>query len=90
MEVIHEAPEKSTFTPLFEFQSQTPESFFSTPVLYHQTSSARIVVLQSELDLSPAISKLQHAGSASAGVDRDSEEDHEVVIDDVEVWITSE
>ena len=95
MEIIHDAPQTSSYVPVSEHQSQTPASFYSgPPVLYHQCSSAHLVILDSELRLSPALSKLleNHVIGTAAATNGDSgnHQDEDVVISNVEIWVTSE
>ena len=59
MEVFHEAPSVSNFTPLSEHQSHTPASFYSgPPVLHHLARNAHLVIPAAELRGSPALSRL--------------------------------
>ena len=94
MEVIHEAPLETSFTPLSEHQSQTPESFYSgPPVLYYHSPSAQLVILESELTNSPALSRLADTSSTNGvTVNGEGEEEHEQekVIEGIDVWVTSE
>ncbi|PGH16318.1 hypothetical protein AJ79_01860 [Helicocarpus griseus UAMH5409] len=96
MEVLRSAPESSSFVPLAEHQSHTPESFYSGPaVLHHFSERCKVVILERELSKSTALSGLRSNatdggatnGTSAAG---DSEEDKEIVIDGVDVWVTSE
>ena len=97
MEVIHEAPKVSSFTPLAEHQSQTPESFYSgPPVLYYRSQRAQLIILESELTASPALSKLVDAKSTNGtvvnGEREEEEEEHEQekIIEGIDIWVTSE
>ena len=95
MEIIHDAPEATSYVPVSEHQSQTPASFYSgPPVLYYQCSSAHLVILDSELKLSPALSKLSDnqviGAEAATNGDSGNHQDEEVVISSVEIWVTSE
>ena len=103
MEVIHTSPTLSQFTLLSDFQSQTPESFHSGPaVLYHHSLSAMLKLHASELDASPTLSTLatdaQRIGSRGqpavngdrAHNEEDAEEDEQVQISGIDIWITSE
>ena len=67
MEIIHQAPTSSSFTPLAVHQSQTPESFYSgPPVLYHHSPSASLSLHASELAAAPALSGLANGAHRSA------------------------
>ena len=94
MEVIHESPELTSFIPLSEHQSQTPVSFYSgPPVLHHQSSDARLLVLQSDLNASSALCKLATSTSGHNGGlenNEDAEDSREVSIEGVDIWVTSE
>ena len=93
MEVFHEAPVLSSFTPLAEHQSHTPESFYSgPPVLYHRAAGTRIIVVKADLDRSPALTKLlgdaQTNGSLANG--QTGGDDEVTVVENVDVWVNSE
>jgi hypothetical protein len=95
MEIIHAAPVHSSFIPLSEHQSQTPTSFYSGPaVLYHHSDSSRIVILSSELHASPGLLTLADSptgnGPLSNGNTDAAHQADEVVIDGVDIWVTSE
>lgn len=105
MEIIHQAPTSSSFTPLAVHQSQTPESFYSgPPVLYHHSPSASLYLHASDLAAAPALSGLANGArrgangtaavavnghDAADGEDGD-DEDEEIEIVGVDVWVTSE
>lgn len=106
MELIHQAPTTSSFTPLAVHQSQTPESFYSgPPVLYHHSPSATLSLHASDLAAAPALSALANGarrganGTAAVAVNGDGaaaeeeeeeDEDEEIEIPGVDVWVTSE
>lgn len=103
MEVIHETPTSSSFTPLAVHQSQTPESFYTgPPVLYHHSPSAFLSLHASDLAAAPALSNLANGahrssnGTSTAAVNGDSAaeeagpEDEDIEIAGVDVWVTSE
>ena len=95
MEVIHEAPTVFSFIPLSEHQSQTPQSFYSgPPVLYHRSPSSQLVILESELINSPALSKLAGLsntnGTAVNGDGEDEKHDRDIVVEFIDIWVTSE
>ena len=73
MEIIHQPPTPSSFTPLLTHQSQTPSSFYSgPPVLHHHSPSASLFFHASDLSAAPALSGLANGarrrvnGSAAA------------------------
>ena len=96
MEVIHESPNADSFTPLSTHLSQTPESFYSgPPVLYHHSAGAKLVILESELRAAPALSSLRGAppginGTATNGDAHEHEHGEDVVLSDIDIWVTSE
>lgn len=116
MEVLHTPPVASSFTPLAEHQSRTPESFYDgPPVLHYHSDRCKVVVLESDLTAVPALNALRgtgagatngDAGDASvngsaaaaattaAAAEQEAEgettQEKEIVIDDVDVWVTSE
>ena len=98
MEVIREAPSSDAYIPLSTHQSQTPESFYSgPPVLYHHSPSATLQIHASDVAAAPAFSgfaegaPVNHVnGSAIANGDHEEEEDREISIPNVDIWVTSE
>lgn len=96
MEIFHTPPESSSFVLLAEHQARTPSSFHSgPPVLYYHSKQCRIVLLERDLRASPALKSLrQSTETAQNGNDTaaagEEEEEKETVIDDVDVWVTSE
>ena len=99
MEIVHNAPSTSSFTPLPLHQSQTPDSFFSgPPILYHYSPSATLSLSTSDLASSTAFSHFAEGGirpanSALTTVNGDHEQDEgdeEVEIQAVDIWVTSE
>lgn len=101
MEVLHEAPKSSAFVPLSEHQSATPASFYTgPPVLHYHGSRCKVVVLERDLSLSPALTALARGlptsaknGEYSDGSDglsgEDSSEPQKVLVN-VDIWVTSE
>ncbi|OQE22674.1 hypothetical protein PENFLA_c012G05017 [Penicillium flavigenum] len=93
MEAINSSPEAS-FVPLAEHQSRTPSSFYSgPPVLYHHSQRCKIVILERELLASPALSALRGQGGAdnsAASQNQQDGDEKEVVISDVDIWVTSD
>ncbi|KAK2756516.1 hypothetical protein FQN54_005409 [Arachnomyces sp. PD_36] len=94
MEILHSPPSESSFTPLAEHQSQTPESFYDgPPILHHLSRGCKIVALERDLRSSPALRGLRGengGGAAAAATNGESEEDKEVIVDGVDVWVGSE
>lgn len=98
MEVIHDAPTLSSYTPLSEHQSQTPASFYTGPaVLHHHSPAAFLVTQQSDLSSCPALARLldtprpaTNGAHAQGNAAEEVSEDEQVVIPDVEIWVTSE
>lgn len=105
MEVIRSPPLHGSFTPLSAHQSQTPESFFSgPPVLHHHSPYTTLSLHKSDLDSAPTLSGLvagAHRSSSANGTsgavnghnhegEAGEEEDEEIEIAGVDVWVTSE
>lgn len=102
MEVLREAPKSHTFIPLSEHQSATPASFYAGPtVLHYHSSRCKVLILEQDLSQSPALSALVREaqpgpttaepvtnGDGSYAEDGDAEPQR--VLDDVDVWVTSE
>ncbi|MCJ1386823.1 hypothetical protein MMC17_009951 [Xylographa soralifera] len=94
MEIIHEPPLTSSFTPLSEHQSRTPSSFYSSrAVLYHQSTNTKLIILEYETLASSPLAKLADApptnGAATNG-DTDHSMSEEIIVEGVDVWVTSE
>jgi nucleotide-sensitive chloride channel 1A len=103
MEVLREAPNASTFIPLSEHQSATPASFYSgPPVLHYHSGRCKVVILERDLNLSPALTALAREAEKTSATaepvtngngEQGEEEDGPVeqkVLGDVDVWVTSE
>ncbi|KAK2733356.1 hypothetical protein FQN55_003409 [Onygenales sp. PD_40] len=99
MEVLHDPPNASSFVPLAEHQSRTPASFYSgPPILHHLSERCKIVILERELSKSTALAGLKPSATASGSSNGAApitatvaeDEDKEIVIDGVDVWVTSE
>ena len=97
MEVLREPPEASSFVPLIEHQSTTPASFYSgPPVLHYYSDRSKVRILQREIDNAPAFAPLfqnaqsveQRAANGEAQSNGDS--DPQKVVDEVDIWVTSE
>ena len=98
MEPLRTAPETSSFVPLAEHQSRTPSSVHSGPaVLHYHSKQCKLVVLENDLVASPALSAIRGPSaevdgsnnSAPNGANGESE-GKEIVVDGVDVWVTSE
>jgi nucleotide-sensitive chloride channel 1A len=90
MEPLTSAPETSSFIPLADHQSRTPSSFYSgPPVLHYHSQRCKIVVLEREVLAAPALNALR-GESASANTSTQDDDEKEIAIDGVDVWVTSE
>ncbi|KAL8856842.1 MAG: hypothetical protein Q9178_006559 [Gyalolechia marmorata] len=97
MEVLHAAPTKGQFTPLSTHESQTPSSFHSgPPVLHYLSPSTTISINSQDLESAPAFQNLVSPQQRSNGSVNSATEDepegigHEITIEGVDVWVTSE
>lgn len=103
MEVLREAPKSDTFIPLSEHQSATPASFYSgPPVLHYHSSRCKVVILERDLNQSPALTVLaQQAHNTSTTAEtvangnghhgpEEDEADAQKILDNVDIWVTSE
>lgn len=97
MEVLREAPKSSSFVPLVEHQSTTPASFYSgPPVLHYYSDRSKVILLEHEIASAPAFGPLLAAASTdqednSTQTNGDhSEQPKQKVVEDVDVWVTSE
>ncbi|KAL8922302.1 MAG: hypothetical protein Q9208_005272 [Pyrenodesmia sp. 3 TL-2023] len=98
MEVLHASPTEAQFTTLSTHQSQTPSSFYTgSPVLHHLSQSTTLLISSTDLKNTPAFANLarpsgrQTNGSAHAPADDIAPaEDHQVKIEGVDIWVTSE
>lgn len=102
MEPLTSAPETSAFVSLSVHQSRTPDSFHSGPaVLHYHATNCKLVGLEHDLSSTPALNTLRGAevnGSNSSPENLQSndanggegETEKEVVIEGLDVWVTSE
>jgi len=102
MEPLTSAPETSAFVSLSVHQSRTPDSFHSGPaVLHYHATNCKLVGLEHDLSSTPALNALRGAevnGSNSIPENLQSndanggegETEKEVVIEGLDVWVTSE
>ncbi|KAF9891246.1 hypothetical protein FE257_004810 [Aspergillus nanangensis] len=93
MEALQTAPETSSFVLLADHQSRTPASFHSGPaVLHYHSKRCQLSILESDLTASP-LNALRTATDPQATANGSTEsepEPKEVVIDGVDVWVTSD
>ncbi len=103
MEVIFEAPAVTAFVPLIEHQCATPSSFYSgPPVLHYHSQNCKVIVLEDDVSKSAAIQRLVQGSekvnaNKESGSNGDSTEkppgadeiSAQVVVCDVDVWVTS-
>ena len=100
MEIIRSPPETSNYIPLSVHQSATPASFYNgPPVLHYHSRRSKIVILASDVELSAPIATLASAFSTASkqsattnghGTEGSNGVDSDAVVDDAEVWVTSE
>lgn len=100
MEVLREPPNASSFVPLLEHQSTTPASFYSgPPVLHYYSDRSKVIILEREVGNAPAFAALlQNADAVTSGptngegqANGDPEEtEKQKVLEDVDIWVTSE
>ena len=93
MEPLNTPPEASSFVLLADHQSRTPASFHTgPPVLHYHSKACKLVIFERDLLSVPALNAIRGASSSTANGngDAEGEEGKEVVIDDVDVWVTSE
>lgn len=101
MEAVREAPKASTFIPLAEHQSATPASFYTgPPVLHYHSDRSKIIVLERDTSGAALLEPLlQHAanttasqanGGAETNGHTEANDNEQKVLEDVDVWVTSE
>ncbi|KAI9878547.1 MAG: hypothetical protein M1830_000601 [Pleopsidium flavum] len=96
MEVLHSSPSVDSFTSLSTHQSQTPDSFYSgPPVLHHHTSGAKLIIPPHDLNSTPALAGLRNTPQGTShdapAINGDADEQEpDVVVEDIDVWVTSE
>ncbi|KAL5335834.1 regulator of volume decrease after cellular swelling-domain-containing protein [Aspergillus crustosus] len=100
MESLSSRPETSSFVPLSVHQSRTPESFVSGPaILHYHATNCKLVALERDLSSTPRLNALrgaaingssstQHETSTTNGTEGEDEKD--VVIEGLDVWVTSD
>lgn len=97
MEVLREAPNPTSFIPLVEHQSATPASFYAgPPVLHYYSDRSKLIILESESESVPALASILSAArteSHSNGAESNGDDEglsNQKVVEDVDVWVTSE
>lgn len=101
MEILREPPQASTFIPLVEHQSSTPASFYAgPPVLHYYSDRSKLIILEAEADAVAAFAPLlekatsqpsqAHANGTETNGDAAEGFAKQRVIEDVDVWVTSE
>lgn len=104
MEVLREPPKTSSFVPLSEHQSTTPASFYAgPPILHFHSSRCNVVILERDVGNSPPLAAFSEHARASSGANvasingsashvetEDEGLDAQKIVEDVEVWVTSE
>jgi len=94
MEPLVTPPEASSFVLLADHQSRTPASFHSGPsVLHYHSKACKLVIFERDLLSVPALNAIRGDSASNGSVgngNAEGEEGKEVVIDGVDVWVTSE
>lgn len=94
LEVFQEPPSISSFTPLSEHESQTPSSFYSDPpVLHHHSLGTQLIISEYDDFSSSPLSKLADSittNNAFTNGDTNHEMPDEVLVEGVDIWVTSE
>lgn len=106
MEPLRSAPEASSFVLLADHQSRTPASFHSgPPVLHYHSKQCKLVIIERDLLSTPALNAIRgstptangsndHTSTAAtnnnAAADGEEGQENELVVDGVDVWVTSE
>lgn len=98
MEPLRTPPEASSFVLLADHQSRTPASFHSgPPVLHYHSKQCKLAIFEHDLVSVPALNAIRGdaAGAAATATngssgDIENGEGKEIVIDGLDVWVTSE
>ncbi|RHZ43142.1 uncharacterized protein CDV56_101377 [Aspergillus thermomutatus] len=105
MEPLRSAPEASAFVLLADHQSRTPASFHSgPPVLHYHSKQCKLVILERDLLSTPALNAIRGptptangssdhtptAANNNADAHGEEAQENELVVDGVDVWVTSE
>jgi len=78
--IIRSSPEESSYTPLSTFQSETPESF-STPVLHYHQVDSKALISNDQASLIPIFGTQGTDDSGSAA---------EIPVEGIDLWVTNE
>ncbi|KNG90494.1 hypothetical protein ANOM_001203 [Aspergillus nomiae NRRL 13137] len=96
MEPLQTPPETSSFVLLADHQSRTPSSFHSGPaVLHYHSKHCKLSILEHELQANPVLNSLRSADATTTANGTEPQngsdaEGKEIVIDGVDVWVTSD
>ena len=83
LEHIDTSPGVGDFALLSEHQERTPGTFFGgKPVLHLHSPNASVKVSREDLASQPAIASL-------LGPERSTSEEEQVLIEDIDVWVSS-
>lgn len=86
LDVLQDLPALEDFTLLSQHQQQTPGSFFGgKPVLHLRCPLASIKISREDLELQPAFASLRYEEASG----EDSAGEEQVVIEDIDVWVSS-
>lgn len=93
MEPLTTPPEASSFVLLADHQSRTPASFHSgPPVLHYHSKACKLVISERDLLSVPVLNAIRGDATSNGNAENGNAEGEgeEVVIDGVDVWVTSE
>lgn len=93
MEPLTTPPEASSFVLLADHQSRTPASFHSgPPVLHYHSKACKLVISERDLLSVPVLNAIRGDAISNGNAENGNAEGEgkEVVIDGVDVWVTSE
>lgn len=98
MEVLQTSPDASSFVTIAEHQSRTPSSFHNgPPVLYYHSQRCKVVILERDLLVTPALNALRGESAPANGTstvnaaqEEGDDDGPEVAIEGVDTWVTSE
>ena len=86
LETTQDLPSLENFTLLSEHEQQTPGTFFGgKPVLHLRCPLASLKISKEDLQLQPALARLQYDELRSEDVTGEEQ----VIIDDIDVWVSS-
>ncbi|BCR89461.1 Voldacs domain-containing protein [Aspergillus chevalieri] len=93
MEPLTTPPEASSFVLLADHQSRTPASFHSgPPVLHYHSKACKLVISERDLLSVPVLNAIRGDATSNGNAENGNAEGEgeEVVIDGVDVWVTSD